>query len=346
MRLEAPIHWLQPRPAYPHAKHILARAARVYLRDILLGIGLILAVSRPYAALAAAWDDDRTFFVLCAFVAHTGTCVLFNGAMYLISGTSTMRSAHLDRKPAEVPTRELRLALLRDGLVNHLLTSPAGSYWLVYPLAVAGGMGAPASPLPGPARCAWLLAAAHLVNDWSFYWTHRALHVPVLYALFHKQHHAFRGSVGPAAEYAHPVEILLSNHLPTVGTLLALGAHPLVQLVWIVLRLTQVCLLSTTRRRSKRPPPRPPHQQTPITKPTDDTHQTYEVHSGYQLNDTLAGRLGLTANDTAFHDHHHTVNRGNFGAEHMDWLLGTMDHFVSMGGGDGYVRQRKRSADA
>ena len=70
--------------------------------------------------------------------------------------------------------------------------------------------------------------------------------------------------------------------------LLAIGAHPLVQGVWLVLRLTQ----------------------------------TYEVHSGYDFSESLVGKLGLTANESSFHDHHHTYNVGNFGAEHTDWLFG------------------------
>ena len=43
----------------------------------------------------------------------------------------------------------------------------------------------------------------------------------------------------PAAEFAHPVEVILSNQVPTVGLVLGLGAHPLVQLAWIALRLAQ-----------------------------------------------------------------------------------------------------------
>ena len=136
------------------------------------------------------------------------------------------------------------------------------------------------------------------------------MHCRLLYARFHKQHHAFRGSVGAAAEFANPVEVVISNQIPTVGLMLGVGAHPLLQSVWLILRLTQ----------------------------------TYEVHSGYAFDDTWIGRLGITANGMAFHDHHHTVNMGNFGAEHMDWLFGTMDYYVRDGEEKGYFEKRLQAA--
>ncbi len=40
----------------------------------------------------------------------------------------------------------------------------------------------------------------------GFYWTHRILHHPVMYKRFHKQHHEYTGTIGFAAEHAHPFE--------------------------------------------------------------------------------------------------------------------------------------------
>jgi|AntAceMinimDraft_5_1070358.scaffolds.fasta_scaffold200021_2 hypothetical protein len=34
------------------------------------------------------------------------------------------------------------------------------------------------------------------------------------------------------------------------------------------------------------------------------------------------------------------VNMGCFGAEHMDWLFGTMDYWVRDGGEQGYLEKR------
>ena len=32
---------------------------------------------------------------------------------------------------------------------------------------------------------------------------------------------------------------------------------------------------------------------------------------------------------------------GNFGAEHTDWLFGTMDHYLRDGGSRGYLQKRR-----
>jgi hypothetical protein len=40
------------------------------------------------------------------------------------------------------------------------------------------------------------------------------------------------------------------------------------------------------------------------------------------------------------------VNMGCFGAEHMDWLFGTMDHWVRDGGEHGYLEKRGISTAA
>jgi len=57
---------------------------------------------------------------------------------------------------------------------------------------------------------------------------------------------------------------------------------------------------------------------------------TYQAHSGFCFR-------FLDAEGTIFHDHHHTSNRGNFGAPYIDWLFGTMDHYVKGGGVQGYL---------
>eukprot|EP00494_Astrolonche_serrata_P010490 UN10557 len=54
------------------------------------------------------------------------------------------------------------------------------------------------------------------INDILFYWLHRLFHeIPYLYKM-HKQHHKFYTTTSVAAEFAHPVEGLTSNFIPTV----------------------------------------------------------------------------------------------------------------------------------
>lgn len=147
-----------------------------------------------------------------------------------------------------------------------------------------------------------------MFNDFGFYFTHRLLHHSSVYKLWHKKHHEFKGTIGFAAEYAHPIEVVLSNQLPTLGGIFLVGTHPLCVFVWLAFRL----------------------------------QQTYEAHSGYCFRNTLLNDFPLYvlhAEAAAHHDHHHTVNLGNFGG-FTDYIFGTMDHWQSVGGEEGYIELR------
>jgi sterol desaturase/sphingolipid hydroxylase (fatty acid hydroxylase superfamily) len=62
-----------------------------------------------------------------------------------------------------------------------------------------------------------------LVEDSVFYWSHRLLHHPRVYPYIHKRHHEYKDTVSIASEYAHPLESILSNTLPTVAGFKLLG---------------------------------------------------------------------------------------------------------------------------
>jgi len=124
----------------------------------------------------------------------------------------------------------------------------------------------------------------------------------MLYKTFHKKHHELRGTIFAGAEYANPIEELFAGQIPTIGFVMGMGCHPLLQAVWLVLRLTQ----------------------------------TYEAHSGYAFNGSFLHKVGILCGGSAFHDHHHTTNLGNFGCETWDWVFGTMDYWVRDGGEKGY----------
>ena len=54
-----------------------------------------------------------------------------------------------------------------------------------------------------------------IMEDSSFYWGHRLLHTPFFYKRIHKIHHEFNNTISIAAVYAHPLEYLLGNSVPT-----------------------------------------------------------------------------------------------------------------------------------
>jgi hypothetical protein len=76
----------------------------------------------------------------------------------------------------------------------------------------------------------------------------RMLHHRWVYARVHKQHHMFNATVGIAAEFAHPIEDLLANLLPTLLGPLLCGAHLCVLSAWVTLRVTETAGESTTAK--------------------------------------------------------------------------------------------------
>lgn len=131
-----------------------------------------------------------------------------------------------------------------------------------------------------------------VMEDLLFYWSHRLLHHPRLYPHIHKRHHEFKDTVSIASEYAHPLESLLSNTLPTVAGYKLLGGktHMATVLMWVIIRVTE----------------------------------TIDGHSGYEFS-WSPYRLMPFSGSASFHDYHHTHNIGNYGSFFTLWdtLCGT-----------------------
>ena len=73
-----------------------------------------------------------------------------------------------------------------------------------------------------------------IVEDASFYWSHRTLHTPYFFSKIHKVHHEYYNSISIAAIYAHPLEYLFGNIVPTAlgFTLLGSRTHFATVLMW------------------------------------------------------------------------------------------------------------------
>ena len=135
-----------------------------------------------------------------------------------------------------------------------------------------------------------------MVEDTMFYWSHRLLHQPWIYPYIHKVHHEFYNSIVLTCEYAHPIEYILGNSLPSLVGSVALGGrcHLLSMLIFLTLRLVE----------------------------------TAEAHSGYDFPFSLTKHLPFTCSPH-YHNHHHLVNSGNYGSFLMIWdsICGTNSHF-------------------
>jgi sterol desaturase/sphingolipid hydroxylase (fatty acid hydroxylase superfamily) len=131
-----------------------------------------------------------------------------------------------------------------------------------------------------------------LVEDFLFYWHHRMLHHPKLYPYIHKIHHEYNITVSISAEYAHPLEFILGNLIPTnIGPkILGSQVHFITYSMWIIIRLME----------------------------------TVDGHSGYEFSWSPFRLLPLSGSSN-YHNFHHSHNVGNYGSLFTFWdsLCGT-----------------------
>ncbi len=134
----------------------------------------------------------------------------------------------------------------------------------------------------------WILSAAILIvgHDAYFYWTHRAMHHPRLYRLFHRTHHR-SVSPSPWAAYAFaPAEAVVEGaYLSLVVYLLPL--HPAAILVFVVHQLTRNVL----------------------------GHSGIELFPRGASHSRWLGWMTMTTH----HDLHHSRVRGNYGLYFTWW---------------------------
>ena len=132
-----------------------------------------------------------------------------------------------------------------------------------------------------------------LVEDFGFYLSHRLLHWKYIYPHIHKMHHTHKITVGIAGEYAHPLEYMLGNMLPTSVGPAVLGfnkCHLVTVIAWYIIRFTE----------------------------------NLDGHSGYEFS-WSPYRLIPFSGSAEYHAFHHAVNIGNYGSFFSIWdtIFGT-----------------------
>jgi sterol desaturase/sphingolipid hydroxylase (fatty acid hydroxylase superfamily) len=216
-----------------------------------------------------------------------------NTFFYLCDLNGWLHRYKMPRTPRMALSDNLFSATIIDAIIGHFIFQPIALYVLFYYLCPSDSLLLkPESPLGTPLSVYLQLLGANFTNEFFFYFIHRSMHeIPFLYRTIHKQHHQYIGTIGFASEYAHLIEQILANDLPTFGFCFFYGVHPLIWFVFLFWRL----------------------------------EETYETHSGYCFRQTWLGRLGfLNGKQAEFHDFHHTHNTGNYGHHLMDRIFGTM----------------------
>lgn len=166
--------------------------------------------------------------------------------------------------------------LLRNSLLAFVLT---GISWPL--LRLSGVHAGPLDP--------WYIIVLSIIffiflDDFLYYFMHKAFHTKWLYKKVHSVHHRPTNPVAIAGNYLHPVEYVATISLLLIGPLL-LGSHVVTIYIWIIFRQLEA---------------------------TDG-------HCGYDIPWSPANFIPFY-HGPAYHDFHHKVFTGNYAGflPHMD----------------------------
>lgn len=134
------------------------------------------------------------------------------------------------------PTRQQILHCIKISLFNHTIVLVMHGVML-YIKGFDHSFMVLDAPIPSLTTFVGDFIFAQLAREVSFYYIHRALHHPSIYAYIHKMHHKYITPVAFAAEYAHPVEHILANVLPIALPLYLKGAHAVTLLAFVAFEL-------------------------------------------------------------------------------------------------------------
>lgn len=151
-------------------------------------------------------------------------CLIY---MALPSLAPAFAERHRLQPSASPPTRPEALDCLRIVLRNQLVSMTIHALLLAANVAA----GKPSryridARFPGAGELVRDVVLSVLVRETAFYYTHRLLHTPALYARVHKRHHRFVAPFSLAAQYASVSEHIIANVLPVaLPGLLFPGTH-------------------------------------------------------------------------------------------------------------------------
>ncbi|KAJ3278479.1 C-4 sterol methyl oxidase [Borealophlyctis nickersoniae] len=190
-------------------------------------------------------------------------------------------------------TPEMYWKCIRE-VIRGQLTIQLPMIMLFHPVAMWMGMKFLDVPFPSWGTIAASCAFCLVCEDTYHYFAHRLLHYGSLYKNIHKLHHEYSAPFGIAAEYAHPLEVLITGQGffigPALLLLMGIDMHVITMAAWLAVRL--ICVV--------------------------------DVHSGYDFPWALRKILPFWGG-ADFHDYHHMAFVGNYSStfRHWDWIFGT-----------------------
>jgi sterol desaturase/sphingolipid hydroxylase (fatty acid hydroxylase superfamily) len=287
--MQSPTDVKHPYPVTPIDLGLFLRYFKKLAWDAFVPSLLLFLISTDgWNKLLSSWPySDRLFFVAGNCIIHWILFYGMNTMTFMWDKYGIFASYKLPRTPPQIASPDLIDMTIKESIPAMFLIQPVLT-WFLYPCFQYFGT-TTQGPLPSFMTTMWQIATCSFLNDILFYTVHRLFHHPLVYELFHKKHHSYKGTIGFAAEFSHPVEAIFANLIPTTIGAVLLGVHTSVWFAFFACRLIE----------------------------------TFESHAGYEF-----GMFSF-AGGTEYHDFHHTVNIGNFGVnEFMDAFFRTNGAFL------------------
>ncbi len=250
-------------------------------------------------------SSERVSFTIGTCLVHTLSYGIPNLILYFIHVNKWFAKYKIQGSDA-FPEPALIRECIKDNLVGHLVIVPLAAYF-GFPVFQSFGMTV-SGPLPSGLTVLRDFVVFIAINDTLFYWVHRALHHKSIYKYIHKKHHEPKAPIGIFSKYAHPVEDLLVNILPTILGPFLIGTHCYVFWLWLAIRL----------------------------------FETVDAHSGYSFPYNPYHMFPFQGGADR-HDFHHSHNVGCFGSFTIfwDWITGTDKQFLEF-----YAKKQAESKKA
>jgi len=244
-------------------------------------------------------EREGVFFFFSNLIVHEGIFILNHVLMWIIYKLEW--SFFENYKTHDVPWPWKENSDKWNKLIKETIILLAFNHIVIIPLLTIKFYITDISPfridyesLPTCFEVIWQTVFFMIMDDFTFYWSHRFLHWDKIYPYVHKVHHKYVNTVSIASEYAHPLEYLFGNLL-TMGSgpfILGKRVHLFTVFMWNILRCSE----------------------------------TTDGHCGYEFSWSPYRLLPMSAS-SEFHNFHHINFKGNYGSffTYMDRIFGTIN---------------------